>query len=309
MKADDSRSSSHSSRPPSPPASLYLFGVEFATGDVYPEYSSLRADPVGARLLSKAWRACPASPPAGISCRSNLRENGATLLMLALDPESFGEDSADSATLESIEQFAGRGNRVVAAMALESESEPGRGRRARASLARPLRPSTPTQARPQLYFAEAADWNVLDRVGPKTAGHRARFRQGQRRPVCRERRLHQRSTVAADRLELVSAALGSDPAHRLRRTPLGDRRIRQHRGAGAPLPPHRAGARARRSARRCSSGEAPPLSAARAPRRARSASPAAPRMPACSRCSAATFRPPNWPPPAGRSGSTPTAAR
>jgi len=30
---------------------LNLFGVQFSIGDVYPEYSSLRSDPVGSRLL------------------------------------------------------------------------------------------------------------------------------------------------------------------------------------------------------------------------------------------------------------------
>jgi hypothetical protein len=191
---------------------LYLFGVEFATGDVYPEYSSLRADPMGTRLLYESLARLP-----GIATSRNylpletLRENDATLLMLALDPKSFSEDSADSATLESIEQFARRGNRVVAAMALKSESEPGRGDELAHRWNVRLAIDSDRKHVHKLYFAEAADWNVLDRVGPKTMAVERDFGQGSVVLFAESDDFANDSTIAADRLEMVTAALGSDP--------------------------------------------------------------------------------------------------
>ena len=35
-----------------------LFLLRFEAGDVYPPYSSLRADPLGTMVLYKAWRNC-----------------------------------------------------------------------------------------------------------------------------------------------------------------------------------------------------------------------------------------------------------
>jgi len=188
---------------------LYLFGVEFATGDVYPEYSSLRADPVGTRLLYESLARLP-----GITTSRNylpletLRESGATVLMLALDPESFGEDAE---TLQGIEQFARRGNRVVAAMAVKSELKAGLGDELAHRWHVRLAIDFERKHVHKLYFAEAADWNVLDRVGPKMMAIERDFGNGSVVLFAESDDFANDSTIAADRLEMVTAALGSYP--------------------------------------------------------------------------------------------------
>src|SRR4051812_11956010 len=69
---------------------LYLFNMQFAEGDVYPEYSSLRTDPRGARLLFDSL----ARLPGMTLVRSYfplplLAEDHATILLLGLDPNQF----------------------------------------------------------------------------------------------------------------------------------------------------------------------------------------------------------------------------
>lgn len=188
---------------------LYLFGIEFAAGDVYPEYSSLRADPVGTRLLYDSL-----SLVAGITASRNylplesLRENGATVLMLGLDAESFTDDAP---ALESIERFARRGNRVVAAMAAKSEFQAGLGE----ELARRwhVRPAIDMERQHvhKLYFAQAAEWNVLERIGPKLLAIERDFGKGAIVLFAESDDFANDSTIAGDRLETVSAALGTYP--------------------------------------------------------------------------------------------------
>ena len=188
---------------------LYLFGIEFATGDVYPEYSSLRADPVGTRLLYDSLALV-----AGITASRNylplesLRENGATVLMLGLEAESFTDDAQ---TLESIERFARRGNRVVAAMAAKPELKAGLGE----ELARRwhVRPAIDLERQHvhKLYFAQAAEWNVLERIGPKLLAIERDFGKGSIVLFAESDDFANDSTIAGDRLETVSAALGTYP--------------------------------------------------------------------------------------------------
>jgi len=188
---------------------LYLFGIEFATGDVYPEYSSLRADPVGTGLLYDSLVLIP-----GITAGRNylplesLREEGATVLMLGLDAESFTDDAQ---AIESIERFARRGNRVVAAMAAKSELKAGLGE----ELARRwhVRPAIDLERQHvhKLYFAQAAEWNVLERIGPKLLAIERDFGKGSIVLFAESDDFANDSTIAADRLETVSAALGAYP--------------------------------------------------------------------------------------------------
>ena len=46
---------------------MYLFGLSFAAGNVYPQFSSLRSDPRGARLLYESLAALP-----GVTVSRNL---------------------------------------------------------------------------------------------------------------------------------------------------------------------------------------------------------------------------------------------
>ena len=73
---------------------LYLFGVQFAAGDVYPEYSSLRSDPAGAKLLFDALARLPdAAAARNYLPLDSFDESGAAVVLLGIDADSFAGDS------------------------------------------------------------------------------------------------------------------------------------------------------------------------------------------------------------------------
>src|ERR1700683_2404588 len=83
-----------------------LFNADFAGGEVYPEYSTLRADPDGAKLLFESLARLPGlAVTRNFMPVQNLAANAATVVLLGLH-------ELDPAELE---RLAGSGNRVVAA--------------------------------------------------------------------------------------------------------------------------------------------------------------------------------------------------
>src|SRR5262245_14320893 len=90
---------------------IHLFGVEFAEGDVYPPYSSLRADADGAKLLYESLAVVP-----GIHVSRNylpleaLPGEAQTVVLLGITPRNL------AAAAPLLKKIAERGNRVVAAM-------------------------------------------------------------------------------------------------------------------------------------------------------------------------------------------------
>jgi hypothetical protein len=189
----------------------YLFGVEFAAGDVYPEYSSLRADPKGAKLLLDSLARIP-----GVSAERSylpleflpddfLTGNQATVLLLGLDPETFAKDPAPY--LKSIEKLAARGNRVVAALQWDPDNQLPRAD-ALAALWQVSFGLDPHQKHPYLYFAEAKDWAVLEAIGPKLLAIERAFGKGSVVLLAGSEDFNNESTAAGDRLKMVSAAIG-----------------------------------------------------------------------------------------------------
>src|SRR5580700_1548739 len=87
-----------------------LFTADFAGGEVYPEYSTLRADPNGAKLLFDSLARLPGvTVERNFMPLQNLAANGSTVVLLGVhDPD-----------LDMIEKLAKSGARVVAAL-LES---------------------------------------------------------------------------------------------------------------------------------------------------------------------------------------------
>src|SRR5580692_7005239 len=84
-----------------------LFNADFAGGEVYPEYSTLRADPNGAKLLFESLARLPdLTVTRNFMPVQNLAANAATAVLLGLHEL----DPAD------LEKLAGRGDRVVAAL-------------------------------------------------------------------------------------------------------------------------------------------------------------------------------------------------
>lgn len=179
---------------------IHLFGVEFAEGDVYPKYSSLRADPDGSKLLYESLAALP-----GIRISRNylpletLRGEGQTVVLLGVRAQDL------AAAAPTLKRLAERGNRIVAAMnpdtakpdsllqawglALEVEAESG-DRGARAS------------------FSAAVGWIEMERLGRRLLAIERAFGTGSVALLTESIDFSNESTVASDRLQLVTRALG-----------------------------------------------------------------------------------------------------
>jgi hypothetical protein len=177
---------------------VQLFLWRFAAGDVYPEYSSLRADPVGTQALFESFNALP-----GVSAVRNylpldeIKGAGTTVFYLGLDARAFAESERDD-----LEQLATGGARLVIGLLpvlrLTAGTKPGSrwdlGRWGAALiLAEPKRGKRANL----LYFAASKDWNVVRATG----GH----------AVLIERAFAKGSLVlAADAYALTNQALLSD---------------------------------------------------------------------------------------------------
>jgi hypothetical protein len=190
---------------------LYLFGMQFAAGDVYPEYSSLRTGPDGSKLLFDALAHVP-----GIRVERNylpldsFNRTGAAILLLGFDAAAF---AADSDTQVRAERLASRGNRVVITMRrMQEVKQPKTG-----SLYRnwdvKFGVDSGKRVSHRLFFAVARDWRVLDSAGPKLLAIERGFGKGSIVLAAEGADFSNAATVARDRLELVAAALG--PSNRI----------------------------------------------------------------------------------------------
>ncbi len=74
---------------------LYLLCVQFADGSAYPEYSTLRSDPVGAKLLYDTLAFVPGTTVArNYLPLEYLGGTGATVLLLNQNPELFDQEGS-----------------------------------------------------------------------------------------------------------------------------------------------------------------------------------------------------------------------
>jgi hypothetical protein len=98
---------------------VHLLHLRYARGDVYPPYSSLRADPLGARILHDALAESGAVAVDRNFASWSRLEGGAatTVLILGLPPGT----EADQALIEFAHRLALGGSRVVLTLAPETE--------------------------------------------------------------------------------------------------------------------------------------------------------------------------------------------
>jgi hypothetical protein len=187
---------------------IHVFSLRFATGEVYPEYSSLRASPGGAKLLYDSLSQTP-----GVVASRNyfpleyLEETHATIFLLALHAGEFAADPEPY--LDSVERLAGRGNRVVTALDWQGDEKP----RHAEELDKRWRVKfgfDPDKQNPhRLYFADAPEWRVLDRDGAKILAIERNFKKGSVVLLSGSRDFSNASTVKFDRLGMVCAAIGT----------------------------------------------------------------------------------------------------
>jgi hypothetical protein len=187
---------------------IRVFDLRFATGDVYPEYSSLRGSPEGAKLLYDSL-----SRTSGVVVTRNylpldyLEETSATIFLFALDAGEFAADPEPY--LDTVERLAKSGNRVVAALKWESGRKPSRDGALDHRWHVKFGFNANEKHEHHLYFSEAAGWRVLDRDGPKLLAIERNFQKGSVVLFAGSRDFSNQSTVGLDRLSLVSAAIGS----------------------------------------------------------------------------------------------------
>jgi hypothetical protein len=183
---------------------IRAFSIRFASGDVYPAYSSLRASPSGAKLLYDSL-----ARTSGVSVSRNyfpleyLEESNATIILLALNAGEFG--GAPQSYIDTAEHLASRGNRVVAALHWEGDKLPehveGLDKRWHVKLGY-------DKEKKWLYFTAAPDWRILDREGPKILAIERDFQKGSIVLFSESRDFSNQSMVKLDRLAQVSAAIG-----------------------------------------------------------------------------------------------------
>jgi hypothetical protein len=181
---------------------LHILGAQLSTGDLYPEYSSLRSDPKGCKLLFDTLSRIP-----GISVGRNyapldyLNETPAAVLLLGL-----GVASADRDFIQQIQALARRGNRVVAAMAFEDGEQPAE--------PSPLEELwhirlavEPGNAHP-LSFARADGWEIRQREGSRILAVERAFGMGRVLLLAESAVFSNESLISGGRLEQISETLG-----------------------------------------------------------------------------------------------------
>ncbi len=216
---------------------IVLFNQQFAAGNVYPEYSSMRTDRMGAKLLYDSLGRLP-----GVTVERNfgpfefLPRSGATVLMLAYDPLQANWGAMQF--LRPVEAMASRGNRVVVTMRVQPYTTPKEEDFTKQSDQNPLHlkkkenkdeppPDPPLYQKWKvkfgykpgkdvehpLYFAEAEGWTVLDRAGDRTLAIERNFGQGSVVLMAESSDFNNENVVGMQRLRQVTLALG--PNHRI----------------------------------------------------------------------------------------------
>ena len=187
-------------------AAIYLFNLQFSGGEVYPEYSTLRTDPKGARLLYDSLAALP-----GVTVERNYRPleflpDGVTVFLIAIPAADFG--AATEPYLRTMEDSARRGNRMVGTLALATDD-------AKLPKFEELSERWGVQLalddkvrRHSLYFANAPGWTELVRVGTKLLVIERAFGKGSVVLFAGSDDFNNMATAAADRLSLVAQAIG-----------------------------------------------------------------------------------------------------
>ena len=156
---------------------VYLFHRQLAGGDVYPAYSSLRSDPAGAKLIFESLRRLPGvTAIRSYQPLDRLPDRASTILLLGMDPRGFAVESA--AELQSFEELAGRGNRLVFGMRSGSGRAPARQSALELKWGVRFGLRFDKDGDDVLYFAEAKDWEILGQDGQRPVAIEKTFGSG-----------------------------------------------------------------------------------------------------------------------------------
>jgi len=201
-----------------------LFNRQFAAGEIYPQFSSMRTDRAGTKLLYDSLAKLP-----GVTVERNLLpmeflpRDGATLLLLGVDPMQVNWN--DDMLLQSVDQIASRGNRIVLAMYADPERvrpedlerrETDKRKDAKKPEPPPLRRiwkvnlnlDVGPKADHPLYFSEADGWRIRDSAGAKVLAIERDSGKGSVLLLAESGEFTNGSTVELDGLADVCGALG-----------------------------------------------------------------------------------------------------
>jgi hypothetical protein len=212
---------------------IRLFNRQFASGELYPEFSSLRTDRMGTKLLFDSLGKLP-----GMAVERNflpmdfLPRGGIALVLLGVSPAQVNWEPL---FLRSVEQSAASGNRVIVSLYvdpdkrrltqenLDRRDEPASAVPQKKSKQAPGPPplrslwkvnlkidSDPAKPHP-LYFEQAEGWTVHDREAAKILAMERAFGKGSVVLLAESADFTNASTVALNRLEKVTAWLGPLP--------------------------------------------------------------------------------------------------
>lgn len=180
---------------------LRLFGIQFAIGEVYPEYSSLRSDPVGSKLLFDSLAGLP-----GLRVERNylppeyLPAHGAAVLFLG--------SSLAAVNWKDFERVAAPGNRIVLALRLTKPPQAPEIKQLRDAWHIRI-DEDPLKGRAHpFFFGDAPGWRVVDRAGPKLLALEKDFGKGTIAIFAESSDFDNESSIAGDRMAQVSAAIG-----------------------------------------------------------------------------------------------------
>ncbi len=138
-------------------SAVYLMDLQFSAGDAYPELSSLRSDPRGAKLLYDALVRMP-----GLNVTRNylpleyLTGNQSTVLVLDLPALRFDQNLHDT-----INRLASGGNRVILSVA-DTQRLPDDAATFLKVWKVKVGFGTDSHDKPELYFADAEGWTSID---------------------------------------------------------------------------------------------------------------------------------------------------
>ena len=182
---------------------LRLFGIQFAIGEVYPEYSSLRSDPLGSKLLFDSLAGLPQLrvernylPP------EYLPASGAAILFLG------SSLTASSVNFKDLERVASHGNRIVMALRLTKTPQPAEIKGLQDAWHIRI-DEDPLKGRShRFFFGDAPGWSVVDRAGSKLLALEKDIGKGSIAIFAESSDFDNESTIAGDRMAQVSAAIG-----------------------------------------------------------------------------------------------------
>jgi len=184
---------------------IRAFSIRFATGDIFPDYSSMKATPTGAKLLYDSLARTP-----GLSVSRNYSpieysdESNAAILILALDADLFAR--AAQPYLDPLETLANRGNRVVASLNWGGRDKPEHAEELEKRWHVKLGFDKDQK---WLYFADAPGWRVVDRAGPRSLAIERDFQKGSVVLFAESHDFANKSVVLVDRIGPLAAAIGS----------------------------------------------------------------------------------------------------